>query len=299
MAQYSFGADSTADEVLQVYGSEISGRNVLVTGASAGIGAESARAFALAGAQVWLAGRDISKTQAVVDSIKALVADPNKIHFIELDLSSFLSIEKCISNFLSLNLPLHVLLNNAGCWLTNSTSPVLTTDGLEMHFGTNHIGTFLLTNGLLPALKLAVPSRIVNVASLAHRRSGISFEDPNFTTTKNPYSHGNAYGQSKTANMLHAVELSNRYSVDGITAVSLHPGVIETELWRNGTIGISMNKTVPQGAATSVFCAVSPTIVSGQYYSDCKLSDYTPYAMDPENAKKLWILSEELTKSNK
>lgn len=286
-----FTANSTAEEVLQVYGSEIVGKNILITGASSGIGAESARVLAKFGANVWLAGRDLKKTKGVADSIAATISDPNLVHTLELDLSDLSSVKKGAAEFLSLNIPLHILLNNAGCMAIEQKT--LSVDGFEMQLATNHLGHFVFTNLLIPALLKGAPSRIVNLSSKAHWRSGVSFEDPNFETT--PYEAWKSYGQSKTANILHAVELAKKYTSAGITSVSLHPGVIETELWRHAGTIYTMNKTIPQGAATSVFCVVSPTVKSGLFYDDCKESDPAPYASSSENAEKLWELSLKLT----
>jgi WW domain-containing oxidoreductase len=292
MSNFTFSASSTAEEVVKAFGANAEGKNVIVTGASSGIGIETARVLAIAGAQVWLAGRDLVKTNAIADQIKSQIADSSKVHSIECDLSSLASVRKCVDEFSALNIPLHILINNAGCWFVDGPRKE-TEDGFEMHIGTNHLGPFLLTKGLIPSLERATTSRIVNLASQAHFRCGINFEDINLLQS---YSGGGAYGQSKTANILHACELAKRYGEKGITAVSLHPGVIDTGLWRNGSLGINMNKTVEQGAATSVFCALSPSIKTGLYYNDCNECAAKDWATNPVFANQLWELSLEMTK---
>ena len=168
----------------------------------------------------------------------------------------------------------------------------VTAQGFEMQLGTNHIGHFVLTNYLIDSLKAGSPSRIVNVSSMAHRRGGIVFEDINL---ENNYDGWRSYGQSKTANILHAVELQNRLSADGITAVSLHPGVIrDSDLWRHTETKFDANKTVPQGASTSVFCCVAPNIIGGAFYNDCVESSAASYATDKVLAQKLWEVTDKL-----
>ena len=236
-----------------------------------------------------MAGRDMTKLQTAVEGVrKELPSDldvNSRVRPILCDLSSLRSVKSCIEEFSALNIPLNCLINNAGCWLTGNPDRVLTEDGIEMHIGTNHLGHFALTNGLIACLKAAGNARVVNVASIAHGRSPIRFGDENMDKEYDPFT---AYGQSKTANILHAKGLHDRYYAEGIVAVSLHPGVIETELWRNGKIGASMNKTIPQGAATQVYCAVSRDIVPGAYYSDCKELTPNAWATNKEAADRLW-----------
>jgi NAD(P)-dependent dehydrogenase (short-subunit alcohol dehydrogenase family) len=248
----------------------------------------------MSGATVWVAGRDVKKLQECVDGIKSTVSDPSKVHQILCDVSSLASVKRCVEEFKALNIPLHILINNAGCWLTGNPDRVLTEDGFEMHLGTNHIGHFALTNGLLPALTLAAPNaRVVNVSSIAHARSAVDLNDPFYT--KRPYDPFNAYGQSKTANILHAIGLHNRFHSEGITAVSLHPGVIDTELWRHGQIGVSHNKSIPQGAATQVWCAISPDVKSGYYYNDCNEAQARAWATDKASVDQFWEMSMQWT----
>ncbi len=175
-----FGSATTADEVIASLGINLSGKNILVTGASSGIGAEASRCFAAAGGNVWLAGRDLPKTQAVAEGIITSIGRSDNVHVIHLDLSSLASVRDCVAEFKSFGVPLHILLNNAGCMAMESKC--LSVDGFEMQFGTNHLGHFLLTQGLLPLLLSSSDSpRVVNVSSQAHFRSPVLFDDINFT----------------------------------------------------------------------------------------------------------------------
>ncbi len=181
MTTNSFSATSTSEDIISLWGHVIKDKNVFITGASSGIGAEAAKCFGLANANVYLAGRDIIKTNKVAEEIKLLVADPSKIHSIELDLSDVASVRKCIQEFLQLNVHLDILLNNAGCMALQERT--LSVNKLEIQMATNHFGHFELTNGFLPILN--PNARIINVSSLAHFRSPILFDDIHFETT--PY----------------------------------------------------------------------------------------------------------------
>jgi len=293
----SFSAKTTAQDVIDTLQIPLHDKNVIITGASSGIGAECARVFVKAGANVFLCGRDVVKTSGVADGIiNELVTDAigsgsindikPRVHVLELDLSSLSSVYQCIEQFKAFKLPLHILLNNAGCMALQTRTE--TTDGFEMQFGTNHLGHFVLTNGLIDSLMSGAPSRIVNVSSMAHRRGGVNFDDPQYKINYDPWQ---VYGSSKTANILHAIGLNRRFSDNGITAVSLHPGVIETELWRHAGLIFQMNKTIPEGAATSVFCCISPDVKGGCFYNDCQLSEAHNHATNPIYAEKLWELS--------
>lgn len=287
-----FGAKTTAEEVIETLGVSLTNKNVFVTGASSGIGVETARVLAKAGANVWLAGRDVHKTQQVASNIATndLGGDASRLQVMELDLSDLHSVRACVDKFLALEVPLHILINNAGCMALNDRE--LTKDGFEMQIGTNHLGHFVLTNGLLPCLQRGAPSRIINVSSMAHHRSGIHFDNLQFETNYDPWT---AYGQSKTANILHAMELNFRYGSEGITAVSLHPGVIGTELWRHTGNIMKMNKSIPQGAATTVYCAVANDVEGGKFYNDCRNAEVNPHASSLLEAHRLWDISESLT----
>ena len=281
---------STAQDVITKLGADLTGKNIVVTGASSGIGAEAARVFAKAGARVFALGRSESKTMTVVDAINAECGDAARVSFVSCDLSSLTSVRGAANAILAAGVPLHVLLNNAGVMAIQDRT--LTTDGFEMQLGTNHIGHFVLTNELIPALKAGAPSRIVNVSSKAHFRGGIIFEDMMMGSDYNPW---RSYGQSKSANILHAIELQRRHGSDGITAVSLHPGVItDSDLWRHAGNVMTANKSVPQGASTSVFCALAPDVAGGAFYDNCAPCGAAPHATDPALAERLWAETEKL-----
>lgn len=270
----------------------IKGKNVVVTGASSGIGAEAARVFAMAGARVFALGRDQAKTLAVVDTINAACGE-NAATFVPCDLSSLASVRAAAAMINAKGMPLHVLLNNAGVMAIQERA--VTKDGFEMQLGTNHFGHFVLTHELTPALKAGAPSRIVNVSSGAHRRSGVVFDDIMLEKSYDPWL---AYGQSKSANILHAVELQKRLGPEGVTSVSLHPGVItDSDLWRHSGKVMTANKNVPQGASTSVYCAVAPGLVGGAFYTDCAEASANSWATDPALAEQLWQETEKLVAS--
>ena len=304
-----FGFDSTAAEVLA--GIDLSGRRAIVTGASSGIGIETARAMAGAGADVTLAVRDTQAGRRTAADIAATSGE-STVHVGRLDLADQASVAAFVANWRG---PLHVLVDNAGVLLTEKH---LTPEGVELQFATNHLGHFELTLGLHEALATAGEARVVSLSSEAHLRAPLDFDDLNFASR--PYDWMLAYGQSKTANALFAVEAAARWADDGITVNAVHPGaVIETQLARElepdvltaaiETAGYDY-KTREQGAATSVLVAASPLLdgVSGRYFADCNEapvvdSSFTgpprgfgvaPYALDPDNARRLWELSLQL-----
>ena len=306
-----FGANTTADEVLE--GLDLRGKLVLITGGSSGLGQESARALAAKGAHIVLTARDAAKGRAVVDGIVASTGNRN-VELEELELDSLASVRAFAQRFLAKHDRLDVLLNNAGvmaCPLGH------TQDGFELQFGTNHLGHFLLTCLLAPALKKAAPSRVVSLSSRGHQVAPVDFDDPNFE--KREYQKWASYGQSKTANVLFAVGLERRLGPAGVHAYALHPGAIMTELGRHlvpEDIEILRNrfppgttlafKTVEAGAATSVFAATAPELEGrgGIYLEDCHVAGVNDepnsidgvrsYAIDPKNAERLWELSERL-----
>ena len=305
-----FGFDSTAAEV--VAGVDLSGRRAIVTGASSGIGIETARALAGAGADVTLAVRNTEAGDRTAADITATTGN-RAIHVSRLDLADQGSVAAFVANWSG---PLHILVNNAGVLLTERQ---LTPEGVELQFATNHLGHFALALGLHDSLAAAAGARVVSLSSEAHLRAPLVFDDLNFASR--PYDPMLAYGQSKTANVLFAVEAARRWASDGITANAVHPGaVIETNLARNldpdilaaaiETAGYEY-KTREQGAATSVLVAASPLLegISGRYFADCNEapvvdSTFTgpprgfgvaPYALDPDNASRLWDLSLDLT----
>eukprot|EP00026_Physarum_polycephalum_P011056 Phypoly_transcript_11251.p1 GENE.Phypoly_transcript_11251~~Phypoly_transcript_11251.p1 ORF type:complete len:331 (+),score=62.43 Phypoly_transcript_11251:183-1175(+) len=302
-----YGPETNAEDVEPQV--DVHGKNVIVTGGYTGIGYETARVFAVRGARVFIVGRDATKGTKAVESLKTETKS-NNIEFWECDLGSFASIRSFAEKFNALNVPLHYLINNAGVM---NCPYGKTVDGLETQIGTNHFGHFLLTNLLVPSLIRGAPSRVVSVASSGHVFSKIRWDDMNWEKT--PYNPVHAYGQSKTANILFAVEFNRRYKDQGVIANSLHPGSVRTELQRHSTqesIGEMLKeealplafkyscipKTTQQGAATSVYAALSPDVAEGGLFcDDCQIAvdpPALPHAVDPEEAKKLWTISEEI-----
>ena len=230
MSANKFHHDSTALEVIE--GHDLTGYNVIVTGSNSGIGVETARAMAGAGATVFMTVRDVEKARPVAEDIMKTTGN-EKIHIENLELDSLESVNSFVSRFMEKDLPLHILINNAGVMACPLT---YTRDGLEMQFGTNHIGHYALTTGLLPCLKSAATSsgrksRVVNVSSTAHARSDFNFEDYNFKTRE--YDSWVSYGQSKTANILFSIGLTQRYGNEGVFSNAVMPGVIVTNLQRH------------------------------------------------------------------
>jgi NAD(P)-dependent dehydrogenase (short-subunit alcohol dehydrogenase family) len=303
-----YGHDTTAAEVAR--GIDLTGRRIIVTGAASGIGVETARALAGTGADVTLAVRDVAAGERVAGEILDTTGNAD-IHVARLDLADRASVAAFVAGWSG---PLHVLVDNAGVM----ASPELRTpEGWELQFATNHLGHFGLALGLREALAADGSGRIVSVSSVAHRRSPVVFEDIHFE--RRPYNPWLAYGQSKTANVLFAVEATKRFAADGITTNALMPGGIVTNLQRymdpavvagwsrgEGTGGATL-KTPEQGAATSVLLATSPELagVSGRYFEDCNeahvvandseaSSGVRAYALDPEAAERLWDVSLEM-----
>ena len=206
-----FGEKTTAFEVIE--GHNLSGKEVIVTGGSSGIGVETVRALAKAGARVVIAARDLKRANEVKDDVIQTTGN-NNVEVEELELGSLKSVDKFIERYLAKKRPLHILINNAGVM---NTPQSVTEDGFETQFGINHIGHFALTVGLLPALKEAKNARVVMVSSLAHVFSNVVFEDINFKNRQ--YEGFISYGQSKTANVLMAVELTRRFKAHGITSM--------------------------------------------------------------------------------
>ncbi|MBM7566330.1 oxidoreductase [Paenibacillus sacheonensis] len=298
-----FGANTTALEVVK--GSDLQGKIAIVTGGHSGIGLETTRALAAAGAVVVVAARSPEQAGPALAGIAGTEVE-------KLDLSDPASIDAFARRFLATGRPLHFLIANAGIM-----APPLARDarGYESQFATNHLGHFQLTLRLWPALKQAESARVVSLSSAGVRFGGVDFEDPNFE--KRDYDKWKAYGQSKTANALFAVGLDKRGYADGIRAFSVHPGRIDTELARflseqeRGVGGVF--KTTAQGAATSVWCATSPQLdgKGGVYCLDCDIAEIVqgfkmgdmsqqyhgvlPWAVDAGMAERLWILSENMT----
>lgn len=307
-----FGARSTALEVIA--GHDLRGRDAIVTGGASGIGVETVRALATAGARVVLAARDRAKAESVAETLREETGS-ELIEVGLLDLASLASVRAFVAEFLARRAALHLLINNAGIM---ATPLAYTVDGFESQFGTNHAGHFALTVGLLPALKAAGSARVVALTSIGHRRSDVNFEDLNFR--RRPYDPWSAYGQSKTANVLFAVGVTQRHAADGITANAVHPGGIMSGLqkyvprqdqinmgWIDESGAVNPRfKSTAQGAATSIWAAVAPELagVGGRYLEDCAtgqpwssenpMTGYMPYAVDPDHAQRLWSVSEGL-----
>jgi NAD(P)-dependent dehydrogenase (short-subunit alcohol dehydrogenase family) len=321
MMTRQFDATSTTDEVLE--GTDLSGKRVLVTGVSAGLGVETARALARHGARVVGAARDLAKAELATAQVRAdATAGGGSLELVEIDLASLASVRVCADALVSRNEMFDLVIANAGVMATPFGH---TADGFETQFGTNHLGHFLLVNRIAPLMR--PDARLVSLSSSGHRFGDVDLNDPNFERT--PYEPFVGYGRSKTANILFAVEFDRRHRSRGIRATAVHPGGIRTELdrhldpgWIPGMIE-QMNrdlaaegkppfqfKTIPQGAATSVWAGVVAQAdeVGGRYCENCHVGVIVPddrkisaisegvrgYALDPERAEALWVKSEEL-----
>jgi NAD(P)-dependent dehydrogenase (short-subunit alcohol dehydrogenase family) len=316
-----FGATSTTDQVLA--GVDLRGKRILVTGVSAGLGVETARALAAHGASVIGAARDLSKAQqAVAEAQRAAAAASGSIELIELDLANLASVRACADQLQKAGQPIDVIIANAGVMATPLGK---TADGFETQFGTNHLGHFVFVNRV--ASLLPSGGRVVMLASSGHRFADVDLDDPGFEHT--PYDPFVAYGRAKTANILFAVGFDQRHRARGVRAAAVHPGGIQTELARHmdsGQMSAMLEhinsqlasegqgpfqfKTVPQGAATSVWAAVVAAAqeVGGRYCENCHVSEVvgddvviTPisegvrrYALDAARADALWKKSEQM-----
>jgi NAD(P)-dependent dehydrogenase (short-subunit alcohol dehydrogenase family) len=299
-----FTSESTAAEVVE--GIDLTGRRAVVTGGASGIGIETARALAGAGAQVTLAVRNLESGARTAEDITATTGNP-QVRVAPLDLADRASVAAFVAGWEG---PLHILVDNAGVM---ASPEMRTPEGWELQFATNHLGHFALATGLHRALVAAEGARVVSVSASAHLRSPVVFDDIHFR--ERPYEPMEAYGQSKTANVLFAVEMTTRWGHEGITANALMPGGIRTNLQRHVTDeyldrlraqnpgGMDLRwKTPEQGAATSVLLATSPLLdgVGGRYFEDCAEAGLNEpgtrrgvaaYALDPEAASRLWDLS--------
>lgn len=299
-----FGHDSTAAEVIA--GVDLLGKRAIVTGSASGIGVETARALASAGAEVTLAVRNLDAGRAVAQQITASTGN-DRVVVAPLELTDAGSVAALVSGWAG---PLHILVNNAGIMALPELAR--TREGWEMQFATNHLGHFALALGLHDALAAAGGARIVALSSNVHLQSDIFFDDINFE--HRPYEAWEAYGQSKTANVLFAVEAARRWAADGITANALMPGGIKTGLDRHQTSPEFLEQTknfpyksIEQGAATSVLLAASPLVegVTGRYFEDGNeaelntvpgpaLAGVRPYALNTTSAARLWDVSLQL-----
>jgi retinol dehydrogenase 12 len=261
-------------------------RSILITGASTGIGRATALELGRRGAALYLAGRSEERHAEVLAELRAMGA---RARYLSLDLGDLSSVRACAAQFLALDVPLHVLLNNAGL----AGSRGLTQDGFERTFGVNHLGHFLLTELLLERIVRSAPSRIVNVSSKAHYNArGIDWSLLQQPTRSRIGMR--EYEVSKLCNVLHAAELAERLRGSGVTSYSLHPGVIASDVWRNVPWGIRQlmllfMRSNEEGAATSLHCATAPEAAaeSGLYYDDCRPVAASPLALDRELARAL------------
>jgi len=317
----SFGATSTTDDVLA--GVKLKGKRILITGVSAGLGVETARSLAAHGAQVVGAARDLNKARAATEQVrKDAAANGGSFELVELDLANLKSVRACADRLLAKGKAFDVVIANAGVMAT----PLgYTAEGFETQFGTNHLGHFVLANRIASLIRDG--GRLVNLSSSGHRYANVDLDDPNFERT--PYEPFVAYGRSKTANILFAVAFDQRHGDRGVRAAAVHPGGIRTELGRyvaSGRLekmveeinqqlaaqgkGPFQWKSIPQGAATSVWAAVVAPAdkVGGGYCENCHIGRIVPddvaitpisegvrgYALDAKNAEALWKKSEEL-----
>ncbi|RZC57262.1 hypothetical protein C5167_004566 [Papaver somniferum] len=328
-AHSGFSGSNTAEEVTR--GIDATALTAIITGASSGIGSETERILALRGVHVVIAVRNMSKGQAVKEAIMKENSNA-KVDVMEINLSSMASVRKFASEFKSLNLPLNILINNAGV----ATYFKLSQDNIEMMFATNHLGHFLLTNLLLETMKSTadqsnIEGRIINVSSNAHKYSyngGILFDN---ISDESRFNIMWAYAQSKLANVLHANELARRLKEEGvlITSNSLTPGAVETNIFRDTilsgktvaaifllrskyfpysflrtsiatSLGKYFLKTVQQGASTTCYVALHPNVkgVNGEYFRNNNISESNSKAQDTELSKKLWDFSIKLCENN-
>jgi NAD(P)-dependent dehydrogenase (short-subunit alcohol dehydrogenase family) len=317
----TFGATSTTEDVLT--GISLTGKRVLVTGVSAGLGVETARALAAHGAQVVGTARDLDKAKAATAQVrKDASANGGTFELIELDLANLNSVRACADGLMAKGQPFDVVIANAGVMATPFGH---TADRFETQFGTNHLGHFVFVNRIASLIRSG--GRIINLSSSGHRYSNVNLQDPNFERT--PYEPFVAYGRSKTANILFAVAFDKRHRERGVRAAAVHPGGIQTELARhmdpsqmqpvldqlNKQLaaegkGPFQYKTIPQGAATSVWTGVVAPAdeIGGRYCENCHVGNIVAddvtisavsegvrsYALDAKNAEALWKKSEEL-----
>ncbi len=314
----TFGATSTTDEVLA--GHDLTGRHIMVTGANSGLGEEATRALAAKGASITMLGRDLGKLEAAAGRIRKQLPGADLAPGV-VDLASFESIRSFAAEALAGDRTIDVLMNNAGVMCCPEGQ---TADGFEMQFGTNHLGHFLLTALLKPAVMASDSPRVVNLSSAAHSMGDVNLDDINFEQT--PYNPWEAYGRSKTANALFSRGLAQRFGDAGLVSNAVHPGGIHTNLGRHFTAELrdqmierlkSDNspgeeasefefKPIEAGAATQVWAATAsePAAHNGCYLADCQIGvegentrtiGFASYLLDDNNTERLWTMSEELT----
>jgi NAD(P)-dependent dehydrogenase (short-subunit alcohol dehydrogenase family) len=318
-----FGATSTTDEVLS--GVDLKGKRIFVTGVSAGLGVETARALAAHGAHVVGAARDLKKAETATAQVrKDAAGGGGSLELVALDLASLKSVRACADQLLAKGEPFDVVIANAGVMAPPFGHTV---DGFETQFGTNHLGHFVLVNRIASLIRSG--GRLINLSSSGHRYSNVDLDDPNFERT--PYEPFVAYGRSKTANILFAVAFDHRHRGRGVRGAAVHPGGIRTELGRHVEEGrlekvvAEINqqlaaqgkgpfqwKTIPEGAATSVWAGVAAPAneIGGKYCENCHVGQVVSddavitaisegvrgYALDARNAEALWRKSEEMVR---
>lgn len=307
-----FGAETTADEIAS--GIDLRGKVCVITGGHSGIGLETTRVLVKAGALVWVGAHHITKAQTNL-------ANMDRVEVAHLDLADPESVDRFADRILKSHNVVHLLINNAG--IMRPPTLMRNARGHELQFATNHLGHFQLTARLWPAVKNAQRARVVTLSSIGHRYAGVDLGDPDYL--RRPYDKAASYGQSKSANSLFSVELDRRGQDRGVRAFAVHPGGVLTDLVRYLTDdelkawGITREggvlkapscgfKSLAQGAATTMWCAVSPQLAGkgGVYCEDCDIAELVPndspalsgvrrWAVDQATAKALWDLSEELT----
>jgi retinol dehydrogenase-12 len=268
-------------------------RTFLVTGATGGIGMVTARELASRGATVYITARSAAKGRAALDQLRAATGS-DRLQLLSLELGDLASVRACANAFLQSGAPLHGLINNAGL----AGQRGLTASGFELAFGTNHVGTFLLTELLTPRLRESAPARVVNVASIGHfQAKGIDFDAVRKRTkTRTGFPE---YCASKLANVLHATELGRRLNGTGVTTYSLHPGTVATDVWRSVPWPIRplmLRKMISpeEGARTTIYCATAPELATetGHYYDSCQETAPSEQ-VTPELAGEVWRRSAE------
>ncbi len=310
----TFGFSTTTNQVLE--GIDLTGKTVLITGGSDGLGKETARALASKGADITIVARNAEKLTTAASEITASTNAKIETSILELDKPE--SVKQFAKAWIQTHSKLDILINNAGIMACPETK---TPEGWELQFATNHLGHFLLTNLLMPTLKASENARIVHLSSGGHRFSPVTFEDVNFT--KREYDPMIAYGQSKTANVWFSNELDRRFKTENIRSFAVEPGAIKTSLGRlmdqellNNMMDMiesnNMMKTVEQGAATTVWAATDPSLngKGGLFLGDCQIrteakdatqlneDGYAPHAFNEDDEKQLWELSNQLLKTS-
>ncbi|KAI8088061.1 uncharacterized protein B0P05DRAFT_465076 [Gilbertella persicaria] len=305
---------TSAEDIIKIYNTDLSGKVAIVTGANSGIGLETARVLALAGAKVIVPCRTLEKATQAISNIQKNVPHSVDLVPMQIDLSDLATIKTFVDQFLQLNLPLNLLINNAGVMGCPKT---MTKDGFEIQFGVNHLGHFYLTTLLLDKLKASESSRVVVLSSSGNRQfcspEGIDFDNLNGEKIYRPCL---AYGQSKLCNILFAKELQRRLDAEGadVIVTSVHPGAVKSNLGRHfglsgiwdfvrstSDVGSMVRELVvwkyeSVGASTSIYCAVSPDVIKGEFYADNEVNRtyLNDSADNADMAKQLWKVSEHM-----